>query len=487
MQQTVKRARRGLALAAAALMVPVLWVIVANAVGTPAGSATLAPNAGDSATSVLVSLPADAACTGDSASDGYNVTSFMVPSSVDLTTLQFDPVAGPIPTGTGASFRQPLYAVGSGSALTGMQTQNAGTPGGPGVIIQPPAFDFGASAGFTPGQIPAGDYKVGIACILGGPSDTQLDKFWTAIITVTADPGGGPSQITWFDENNPPTTTTTTPGSTTTTEPGSTTTTEPPASTTTTVDPGTTTTTAPPASTTTTTPGATTTSTAPPASTTTTTPGATTTTAPPASTTTTAAPTTTTTAPPATTTTTAPPATTTTTVAGTTTTTKASTTTSTVAGSTTSTTSGATTTTSTTLPAGTTVSPTAAAGGSIAVTSTGWLPGSTVTGLLRSDPVTLGTLTADSTGKISGSYPVPANTTPGLHELELVGKDANGAARSVMAGVTITAAGGTTTTKAGGTVPRTGSEVWPQVLVGALMVGLGGVLVELARRRRLTR
>ncbi len=108
--------------------------------------------------------------------------------------------------------------------------------------------------------------------------------------------------------------------------------------------------------------------------------------------------------------------------------------------------------------------------------------------MLRSDPVTLGTLTADSTGKISGAFTVPANTTPGAHELELVGKDATGAARSIKAGVTIAAAGAATSTTgggSGGTLVRTGSDSIATSGWAAVVLGMGLVLLAISQRRRI--
>ena len=187
------------AVATAALVMPLL-ADSANAAGVNAGPAQVAPLKGDSATSFTLGLPGASACTGDSANSGYNVTSYMVPASVDPSALTFDPLAGPIPAGVGASFRQPLYEVGSGSAFTARQTANEDTPGGPGVIIGIGNFDLGASAGFTPGQIPAGNYNVGIACIKGGPSATQMDKFWNETITVaTSAANGGPVGVQWAE------------------------------------------------------------------------------------------------------------------------------------------------------------------------------------------------------------------------------------------------------------------------------------------------
>lgn len=201
----------------------------AHALGTAAGTATVVgvvrtgdvrqpgqPIAsGTSATEFTFTLPDGAACTGDSANDGYRVQSYMVPAAVDPASLQFN-FDGPIPTGTGASFSQPLYDVGTSAYLNG-QTANATNPGGPGPVVNVPAFSF---AVWAPGDIGAGTYNVGIACTLGPASTTQNDKFWNATMTIAVAAAGGPAQITWVAASPPTgvstTTTTTTTGSTST-------------------------------------------------------------------------------------------------------------------------------------------------------------------------------------------------------------------------------------------------------------------------------
>lgn len=214
MMHTRKRVRTALlALTAVAAVLPFLSTPTASAAGSLQGSLGMTPTSGTSATPFTLNLPAGAACAGDSANDGYNVTSYMVPASVDPSTLQFDPLTGPMPQGLGAAFRQPLYEVGSGSAFTGRQTANATTPPGPGPIINIPQFDL-SSAGFAPGDIPAGAYNVGIACVLGGPDADQMHEFWNTTMTVTTNPSGGPAQVSFSQGATPsaPTITTVTPG-----------------------------------------------------------------------------------------------------------------------------------------------------------------------------------------------------------------------------------------------------------------------------------
>ncbi|MEO7570862.1 MAG: hypothetical protein ABIX10_00340 [Acidimicrobiales bacterium] len=206
-------------------------------------------DAGGSTTAFSLSLPTGAACTGDSANAGYRVQSYMVPDSVDPNTLTFD-LSGPIPTAVGADFRQPLFDP-AGTPYTEAQTANATVQPGPGPIVNVPAFDYHL---FSPGNIPAGDYNIGIACTKGPASDTQLDKFWNVRVAFAADAADQPAQIAWTVSGDQTTTTTTEGGSTTTTtEGGSTTTTTGDGSTTTSAGDGSTTTTVADGSTSTTT------------------------------------------------------------------------------------------------------------------------------------------------------------------------------------------------------------------------------------------
>jgi hypothetical protein len=182
----------GFALVAA--VAPVLVASPAGAVGTSQGAVTLGTTSGDSTTDFTVSLPAFSACAEDSAAGGWTVTSFMVPTAVDLTTLTFDS-GGPTPASIGgayADFRQPLWNVG-GDAYLSRQTVNASPPDPSGPIQQPGTFDF--DPGYAAGDIPAGTYNIGIACV---DETTSIQQFWSTPITVTANPADpGTADISW--------------------------------------------------------------------------------------------------------------------------------------------------------------------------------------------------------------------------------------------------------------------------------------------------
>ncbi|MEO7570866.1 MAG: hypothetical protein ABIX10_00360 [Acidimicrobiales bacterium] len=198
MKPISKRVWSGLVAAAiGASIVPLLTAPAANAVGTPQHGGALirtagggAPlNSGNSGTTFTLRLPAGAACGGDSANDGYRVQSYMVPVSVDPGSLTFN-LSGPIPAAVGASFRQPLFDT-TGTPYTNAQTANATTPPGPGPIVNIPDFNYGTV--FVPGNIPAGQYNLGIACTLGAAGPNQMKEFWNVRKTFSA--GGGPAAV----------------------------------------------------------------------------------------------------------------------------------------------------------------------------------------------------------------------------------------------------------------------------------------------------
>jgi hypothetical protein len=175
--------------------------------------------AGDADDRFLLQPPAGAACSGDSATGGYRIQSFMVPASVDPATLTFGSL-GPIPNDVGANLRQPLYAQGTGFI-------DGNTAIGTGALTGIPALDFGVFSGPDGSTLaPPGAYKIGLACTLGGASATQQDKYWSVQVTFAATAAGSIT-FTVAAATTPTTTTTTTSTTTTSTTlpPGVTTTT----------------------------------------------------------------------------------------------------------------------------------------------------------------------------------------------------------------------------------------------------------------------
>jgi len=83
---------------------------------------------------------------------------------------------------------------------------------------------------FSPGDVPPGEYNIGIACTLGPVGATQMKDYWNVKKTFTVDATAGPAQVRWTaaaqtsTTTNPGVTSTTAPGATSTTVGGSTTT-----------------------------------------------------------------------------------------------------------------------------------------------------------------------------------------------------------------------------------------------------------------------
>ena len=96
----------------------------------------------------------------------------------------------------GSEFRQPLFD-GTTNPYVNELTDQAVPPATTGRISGVPQFNWGAV--FDPGDVPAGAYKIGIACTLGPAGPTQLVSYWSKLITVTATGvgNGGPAQFDW--------------------------------------------------------------------------------------------------------------------------------------------------------------------------------------------------------------------------------------------------------------------------------------------------
>lgn len=100
-------------------------------------------------------------------------------------------------------------------------------------------------------------------------------------------------------------------------------------------------------------------------------------------------------------------------------------------------------------PAGTPTT-TVASGGTISVISGGWTPGATVTAVLHSDPVVLGTAIASSAGTIDASFVLPSSVPAGSHSLSLTGTAADGSVDTVSLPVTVTSLAGASEQAAAG-------------------------------------
>jgi hypothetical protein len=172
---------------------------------------------GGSATPFTVTLPASAACSGDTATGGYHVFSYLVPKGTSVTTVTFASFPS---TGYGFVDNTSTYYGNVNTALTTGQVPSL-----------PTNFAWGPLAETGGGAVPlatllgggtTATWEAGIACATaaGAASD-----WWSTAVTFTAsgtDAGG----FVW-------TTGATAPASTTTIKPAGTTTTKPPKTTTT--------------------------------------------------------------------------------------------------------------------------------------------------------------------------------------------------------------------------------------------------------------
>lgn len=123
-------------------------------------------------------------------------------------------------------------------------------------------------------------------------------------------------------------------------------------------------------------------------------------------------------------------------------------------------------------------------GGTADLTSTGWGSNSSVNVELRSDPVFLGTFTANSVGTVTASVRIPETTPAGDHHIVLTGTDAAGNPRSVSQAVTVVAgAAGEVTGSTPDSLSFTGATALPVAGVGLLVTGVGVTLLRFRRRR----
>jgi hypothetical protein len=163
-----------------------------NAVATIANPNTDAPlTSGGSTTVFTVTLPADAACSGDTATHGYHVYSYLVPSGTKLSKVKF---VGNNPPSVG-------YGIVNN---VGVYYGPVNTAIGTGQIVDIPAnFEWGplhSIDGVTVSKL-LGVWDAGLAC--ANSSGTLTDN-WNTVVTFTAngsDPNGfigtaGPPTIT---------------------------------------------------------------------------------------------------------------------------------------------------------------------------------------------------------------------------------------------------------------------------------------------------
>jgi hypothetical protein len=174
----------------------------------PEGTATITNptsnlplNSGASTAQFTVDLPAQAACAGDTASDGYHVFSYLVPTGTTITNLTFN--GGTPSTGYGLADGAGYY----GSANT------APTSGE--VINIPSDFEWAdeANIGASATTLDGGSsltWDTGLAC---ANASGTLTNYWNNVVTFTLN-NSDPNKFVWMAANvpAPPTLTTEVPG-----------------------------------------------------------------------------------------------------------------------------------------------------------------------------------------------------------------------------------------------------------------------------------
>lgn len=139
------------------------------------GGAALA--SGGQTTTWSLALPPGAACSGTAASNpSYNVYGFIVPDTTDPNTLTYDSINGPSSPGnalfdtSGSQYGPANPAISPAGQVTGI-----------------PSFNWNKYGAGQPGAglLPAGSYRLGIACVKNGSPSNVVDKYWDVQLTFT--------------------------------------------------------------------------------------------------------------------------------------------------------------------------------------------------------------------------------------------------------------------------------------------------------------
>jgi fibronectin type 3 domain-containing protein len=172
----------GLSLATASAPASAATLGAHATITNPATSAAL--SSGGSQTTFTVVLPPQAACSGDTAANGYHVSSFLVPLGTNITTVSF--VGGSPSQGLGLVNENGYY----GSANTAPTT---------GQVIDIPAdFEWAdlQNVGATASSLDNGSsaiWETGLVC--ENASGTVTD-YWSTYVTFTAS-GSDPNGFVW--------------------------------------------------------------------------------------------------------------------------------------------------------------------------------------------------------------------------------------------------------------------------------------------------
>lgn len=116
--------------------------------------------------------------------------------------------------------------------------------------------------------------------------------------------------------------------------------------------------------------------------------------------------------------------------------------------------------------------------------------GSSVTVTMESDPVTLGSATADDAGVFTLQATIPVDTSLGQHTITAAGQAPDGSPLVLSATITVVQADGAggaadTDADASGALPRTGDDTsLPLAKLGLGLLVVGGLVTAIAAKRR---
>jgi hypothetical protein len=138
-----------------------------------------------------------------------------------------------------------------------------------------------------------------------------------------------------------------------------------------------------------------------------------------------------------------------------------------------------------TVPATGTDAPTVSTADAVAIDVGGFAPKTSVSGVFRSTPIALGSVTSEADGTVSFRFSVPA-VAPGRHHLELTGTGADGDTVQVVIPIDVRAPAviaPTTTAAPARVLPRTGSRPGGLLMPALVSLAVGIALLGVRRRR----
>jgi hypothetical protein len=176
------------AIAAAATILPLATGAAQAAPLAPgaaqAGSLSVSPASGNGATPFSLNFLTPAApqfCQGDAVTGGYHVSAIITPLGADIAGFTWNGLGRP---SNGPGFTENLFTASGGGRMGNI---NPDSPTGQVLTLAPANYEV-----FAPGDVPAGEYKLAVACV----KDGLTERYWTRPITITT-PGGGAANINW--------------------------------------------------------------------------------------------------------------------------------------------------------------------------------------------------------------------------------------------------------------------------------------------------